>query len=313
MKDLISIADLNEQEVQRILGRAAELKAMHVRGEVHRPLEGKTLGMFFEKPSLRTRVTFEVGMAHLGGHAILLTPEHIAIGVRETVTDVGKNLERWVDLIVARTYSHQLVKDLAAAASIPVINGLTDLLHPCQILADLFTLVEHFTDISGVKVAYLGDGNNVANSWINGAVKTGIDLTIAAPEGYDPDPNVLREARAYGEPKGRRVRVLRDPYEAVEGADVIYTDVWASMGQESEREARIKIFRPYQVNRDLLAKARPGALVMHCLPAHRGEEITDDVLDGPNSVVFQEAENRLHVQKAVMEILAAAPRKVSSQ
>ncbi len=313
MKDLISIADLNELEVRRILGRAAELKAMHIRGEVHRPLEGKTLGMFFEKPSLRTRVTFEVGMAHLGGHAILLTPEHIAIGVRETVTDVGKNLERWVDLIVARTYSHQLVKDLAAAASIPVINGLTDLLHPCQILADLFTLVEHFTDISGVKVAYLGDGNNVANSWINGAVKTGIDLTIAAPEGYDPDPDVLREARGYGEPKGRRVRVVRDPYEAVEGADVIYTDVWASMGQESEREARIKIFRPYQVNRDLLAKARPGALVMHCLPAHRGEEITDDVLDGPSSVVFQEAENRLHVQKAVMEILAAAPRKVHSQ
>jgi ornithine carbamoyltransferase len=213
---------------------------------------------------------------------------------------------------VARTYSHELVKDLAAYASIPVINGLTDLLHPCQILADLFTLVEHFTDVEGVKVAYLGDGNNVANSWINGAAKTGVDLSLAVPEGYEPDAAVLREARAYAGPKGRRIRVVRDPFEAVEGADVIYTDVWTSMGQESEREARIKIFRPYQVNRDLLAKARPGALVMHCLPAHRGEEITDDVLDGPSSVVFQEAENRLHVQKAVMEILAAAPREVPS-
>jgi len=309
LKDLISIADLSEEEVERVLRRAGELKAMHVRGELHRPLLGKTLGMFFEKPSLRTRVTFEVGMAHLGGHAIMLTPEHIAIGVRETVADVARNLERWVDLIVARTYSHQLVKDLAAFASIPVINGLTDLLHPCQILADLFTLVEHFTDVNGIKVAYLGDGNNVANSWINGAVKTGVDLTLAVPEGYEPDPEVLRGARAYGDPKGRRVRVVRDPFEAVEGADVIYTDVWTSMGQESEREARIEIFRPYQVNRDLLAKARPGALVMHCLPAHRGEEITDEVLDGPSSVVFQEAENRLHVQKAVMEILAAEPRR----
>jgi len=312
LKDLISIADLSEEEVERVLRRAGELKAMHVRGELHRPLLGKTLGMFFEKPSLRTRVTFEVGMAHLGGHAIMLTPEHIAIGVRETVADVGRNLERWVDLIVARTYSHQLVKDLAAFASIPVINGLTDLLHPCQILADLFTLVEHFTDVNGVKVAYLGDGNNVANSWINGAVKTGVDLTLAVPEGYEPDPDVLRDARAYADPKGRRVRVVRDPFEAVEGADVIYTDVWTSMGQESEREARIEIFRPYQVNRDLLAKARPGALVMHCLPAHRGEEITDEVLDGPSSVVFQEAENRLHVQKAVMEILAAEPRRAPS-
>ena len=305
MKDLISLADLSEQEVQRILARAGELKAMHRRGARHRPLEGKTLGMFFEKPSLRTRVTFEVGMSHLGGHAIMLTPEHIAIGVRETVADVARNLERWVDLVVARTFSHQLVVDLARYASIPVINGLTDLLHPCQILADIFTLVERLGDVRGVRVAYLGDGNNVANSWINGAVKTGIDLVLACPEGYEPDAGVLEAARAWGEPSGRRVRVLRDPREAVEGADVIYTDVWTSMGQEAEREKRIGIFRAYQVNRDLLAKAKPSALVMHCLPAHRGEEITDDVLDGPHSVVFDEAENRLHVQKAVMEILAA--------
>ncbi len=305
MKDLISLADLSEQEVQRVLARAGELKAMHKRGVRHRPLEGKTLGMFFEKPSLRTRVTFEVGMSHLGGHAIMLTPEHIAIGVRETVADVARNLERWVDLVVARTFSHQLVVDLAKFASIPVINGLTDLLHPCQILADIFTLVERHGDVRGLKVAYLGDGNNVANSWINGAVKTGIELVLATPEGYEPDAGVLAAARAWGEPKGRRVRVVRDPHEAVANADVIYTDVWTSMGQEAEREKRIEIFRAYQVNRDLLAKAKSSALVMHCLPAHRGEEITDEVLDGPHSVVFDEAENRLHVQKAVMEILAA--------
>jgi ornithine carbamoyltransferase len=312
LKDLISIADLSEEEVGRILGLAGELKEKHRRGMVHRPLVGKTLGMFFEKPSLRTRVTFEVGMAHLGGHAIMLTPEHIAIGVRETVADVARNLERWVDLIVARTFSHQLVVDLATNASIPVINGLTDLLHPCQILADIFTLVEHFKDVRGVKVAYLGDGNNVANSWINGAVKTGIELTLAVPEGYEPDAGVLGAARAYGKVHGRGVRVVHDPYEAVAGADVIYTDVWASMGQEAEREERIRIFRAYQVNRDLVAKANPRALIMHCLPAHRGEEITDDVLDGPNSIVFEEAENRLHVQKAVMEILVADHRKERS-
>ncbi|OGP86903.1 MAG: ornithine carbamoyltransferase [Deltaproteobacteria bacterium RBG_13_65_10] len=305
LKDLISIADLSEDEVRGILDRAAELKAMHKRGVLHQPLRSKTLGMFFEKPSLRTRVTFEVGMSHLGGHAILLTPEHIAIGVRETVADVARNLERWVDLVVARTFSHQLVVDLAKYASIPVINGLTDLLHPCQILADIFTLVERFKDVNGVKVAYLGDGNNVANSWINGAVKTGIDLTLAVPDGYEPHASVLAAARAYGKPGGRKIRVLHDPHEAVADADVIYTDVWASMGQEAEREERIKIFRPYQVNRDLVSKAKPRALIMHCLPAHRGEEITDEVLDGPNSIVFDEAENRLHVQKAVMEILAA--------
>jgi ornithine carbamoyltransferase len=222
-------------------------------------------------------------------------------------------MERWVDLMVARTYAHQLVRDLAENASIPVINGLTDLLHPCQILADIFTIAEHHKEIEGVKVAYLGDGNNVANSWINGAVKTGIDLTLAVPKGYEPDAEVLREAREYAGGRRGTVQVVHDPFEAVEGADVVYTDVWASMGQESEREARIATFRPYQVNREVLAKARPGALVMHCLPAHRGEEITDEVLDGPQSVVFQEAENRLHVQKAVMEILSAGKsRPVSS-
>jgi ornithine carbamoyltransferase len=312
LKNLISLADLTEEEIRGILLRAGELKAIQQRRELHRPFLGRTLGMFFEKPSLRTRVTFEVGMAQLGGHAIMLTPEHVAIGVRETVADVARNMERWVDLMVARTYSHQLVRDLGRYASIPVINGLTDLLHPCQILADIFTIAEHYQDIGGVKVAYLGDGNNVANSWINGAVKTGIDLTLAVPQGFEPDPGVLREARAYAEPLKRSVRIVHDPFEAVEGADVVYTDVWASMGQEAEREKRIATFRPFQVNREVLAKAKPGALVMHCLPAHRGEEITDEVLDGPQSVVFQEAENRLHVQKAVMEILAAGKRRPAS-
>ena len=313
MKDLISIADLTDDEVARIIRRAGELKALRARKDLYRPLVGKTLGMFFEKPSLRTRVTFEVGMSHLGGHAILLSPEQIAIGVRETVADVGHNLERWVDLIVARTYSHQLVIDLADNASIPVINGLTDLLHPCQILADLFTLSEHFDGVAGVKVAYFGDGNNVANSWINGAAKTGVDLVLAVPEGYDPDAAVLKEGLAYAESRGRSIRVLRDPFEAAEGADVIYTDVWTSMGQEDERAERIKIFGPYQVNGDILAKAKPGARIMHCLPAHRGEEITDEALDGPNSIVFQQAENRLHVQKAVMEILAAHSAPASAE
>jgi ornithine carbamoyltransferase len=305
LKNLISLADLTEEEIGKILRRAGELKAIQQRGELHRPFLGRTLGMFFEKPSLRTRVTFEVGMAQLGGHAIMLTPEHVAIGVRETVADVARNMERWVDLMVARTYSHQLVQDLGRHASIPVINGLTDLLHPCQILADIFTIAEHYKDIGGVKVAYLGDGNNVANSWINGAVKTGIDLTLAVPKGFEPDPEVLREALAYAGPRNRSVQVVHDPFEAVEGADVIYTDVWAS-------ETRIATFRPFQVNRAVLAKAKPGALVMHCLPAHRGEEITDEVLDGPQSVVFQEAENRLHVQKAIMEILAAGKRRPAS-
>jgi ornithine carbamoyltransferase len=312
LKNLVSLADLKEEEIARILLRSGELKAIQQRGELHRPLLGRTLGMFFEKPSLRTRVTFEVGMAQLGGHAIMLTPEHVAIGVRETVADVARNMERWVDLMVARTYAHQLVRDLAENASIPVINGLTDLLHPCQILADIFTIAEHHKEIEGVKVAYLGDGNNVANSWINGAVKTGIDLTLAVPKGYEPDAEVLREAREYAGGRGGTVQVVHDPFKAVEGADVVYTDVWASMGQESEREARIATFRPYQVNREVLAKARPGALVMHCLPAHRGEEITDEVLDGPQSVVFQEAENRLHVQKAVMEILSAGKSRSAS-
>jgi ornithine carbamoyltransferase len=211
-----------------------------------------------------------------------------------------------VDLIVARTFSHQLVVDLATNASIPVINGLTDLLHPCQILADIFTLVEHFKDVRGVKVAYLGDGNNVANSWINGAVKTGIDLTLAVPEGYEPDAGVLGAARAYGKPRGRDVRVVHDPYEAVAGADVIYTDVWASMGQEAEAAARKKVFAPYQINAGVMARAKPDCVVLHCLPAHYGEEITYDVTRTPNSAIFDQAENRLHAQKALMLALAGA-------
>ena len=305
-KDLLTIYDLTKAEIEAILQKAAELKEMPRKGKPYQPLAGKTLAMIFEKPSTRTRVSFEVGMFHLGGHALSLNPQETQLGRGEAIADTARVLSRYVDGIMVRTFAQERVEEMARFATIPVINGLSDLLHPCQILSDIFTMTEKLGhQYVGLKVAYVGDGNNVANSWINGAVKTGIDLTLAVPDGYEPHASVLAAARAYGKPGGRKIRVLHDPHEAVADADVIYTDVWASMGQEAEREERIKIFRPYQVNRDLVSKAKPRALIMHCLPAHRGEEITDEVLDGPNSIVFDEAENRLHVQKAVMEILAA--------
>ena len=298
-RDFLSLYDFDPEELEGLLQRAKELKGKQRRGEVWRPLEGKTLAMIFEKPSTRTRVSFEVGMYQLGGHALYLGRGETQLGRGETIADTARVLSRYVDGIMIRTFSHRNVEELAANASVPVINGLSDLLHPCQILSDVFTIWEKLGRFEGVRVAYIGDGNNVANSWINGALRLGVQLRIACPQGYEPDQQILERALR----EGARVFLTHDPREAAEGAEVLYTDVWASMGQEAEREERLEVFRPYQLNRSLLELASPGALVMHCLPAHRGEEITDEVMDGPQSVVFDQAENRLHVQKAILEWL----------
>lgn len=292
-RNLLRITDLSRTEIETILDLAKKLKADLQLGNPHPLLQGRTLAMIFEKPSLRTRVTFEVGMVQLGGAAVNLTQGDIRFGERESAGDIAKNLERWVDLIMARVFSHQSVIDLAASARVPVINGLSDLHHPCQVLADVFTLQEHRGRLDGLRVAFIGDGNNMVHSWMDAAVRLGFDLVVACPPGYEPDPVITAEA-------GARVRIVTDPAEAARDADMLYTDVWTSMGQEREAEVRRRVFRRYQINAELLAKAKPNALVMHCLPAHRGEEITDDVIDGPQSVVFDEAENRLHVQKAIM-------------
>jgi ornithine carbamoyltransferase len=292
-RDLLRIADLTRPEIEGVLGVARRLKAELRAGTPHPLLAGRTLAMIFEKPSLRTRVTFEVGMVQLGGAAIHLAPGDIRLGERESAGDIARNLERWVDVVMARTFLHQSVADLAAGARIPVINGLSDLHHPCQVLSDCFTLVEHRGRLDGVRVAFIGDGNNMVHSWMDAANRLGFDFVLACPPGYEPDPTIVAEA-------GARVTVTHDVAAAARGADVIYTDVWTSMGQEAEAKARRRAFAPYQVNERVVRLARPDSIVMHCLPAHRGEEITDDVLDGPQSVVFDQAENRLHVQKAIM-------------
>ena len=300
-KDFISIYDLTRAEIEAILHKAGEIKGMHRQGAAYRPLAGKTLAMIFEKPSTRTRVSFEVGMYQLGGHALSLNPQESQLGRGEPIADTARVLARYVDGIMIRTFAHARVEEMARFASIPVINGLSDLLHPCQILSDIFTITEkRGDDYRGLKVAYVGDGNNVANSWINGAVRLGFQLSLACPPGYGPDAQILARAQAEG---GSRIILTHDPQEAVEQAHVINTDVWASMGQEKEQAKRRKAFQGYQVNADLLSRARPDCLVMHCLPAHREEEITNEVLEGPQSVVFDQAENRLHVQKAILTLL----------
>jgi ornithine carbamoyltransferase len=263
--------------------------------------------MVFEKPSLRTHVTFEAGVTQLGGHAIWLKPEEVGIGTRETPGDVANNLSRWVDAIVARTYSHHLVEELAAVATIPVINALTDLLHPCQVMADFQTMQER-RELRGAAIAYVGDGNNMANSLLQGAAVLGLELRLATPESHRPALRVRKRAEELAARSGARLSWSEDPVEAVTGAHFVYTDTWTSMGQESEAEMRRKLFWPYQLNAGLLAHAAEDAWVMHCLPAHRGEEITDDVLDGPRSIVFDQAENRLHAQKAILERLLRKPR-----
>jgi ornithine carbamoyltransferase len=293
-RDFVDISSLTAAEGHALLNLASWLKS-DLRNELDHPyLRGRTLAMLFQKPSLRTRLTFEAGMAQLGGHAIYLGPTEIGIGERESVKDVARNLSRWVDLIMIRTFAHDTCVELAREASVPVINGLTDLLHPCQLMADLLTLKEHCGDFSRLRVAFVGDGFNLANSWIEAADLFGMELRLGCPSGYEPHNSFAARI------KRPKILITNDPKEAVSGADAVYTDTWTSMGHEREAARRRRDFKGFQVNRDLLKHAKPGALVMHCLPAHRGEEITDEVLDGPSSVVLDEAENRLHVQKAIM-------------
>ena len=300
-KDFITLADWTAAELREILVRAKELKRLQRAGERPQTLEGRSLAMFFEKPSLRTHVTFEAGMTQLGGHAIWLRPEQIGIGTRESPGDVAANLSLWVDGILARTFSHLLVEEIAAVAAIPVINGLTDLLHPCQVMADFQTIEEHMP-LGDASIAYVGDGNNVANSLMLGAAVLGLDFRLGTPESHRPERGVSKRAEELAAVSGARIRWSEDPVEAVQGADFVYTDVWTSMGQEEEQLQRLKIFQRYQVNEALMQHATK-ARVMHCLPAHRGEEVTDSVLDGERSIVFDQAENRLHAQKAILERL----------
>lgn len=297
-RDLLALTDLSAQELLKLLDRAADLQVIRQRGGFAQSLNGKTLAMIFEKASTRTRVSFEVGMYQLGGHAIMLRRDEMQLGRGETVADTAKVLSRYVDGIMIRTFSHQKVEELAANADVPVINGLTDWLHPCQVLADLLTCYSEFgrAALAELVVAWVGDGNNMAHSWINAARVLGFTLRLACPEGYDPDPELV----ALG---GDKVKVFRDPAQAVLGADVVTTDVWASMGQEEEAQVRALAFEGFQVNEALMGRARPHAIFLHCLPAHRGEEVSAGVIDGPRSRVFDEAENRLHVQKAALEWL----------
>ena len=297
-KDLLTIRDFSREEILGTLKLATDMKADPQ--NYTSSLKGKTLAMIFEKPSLRTRVTFDVGIHQLGGFSISLLPMEINLGKRESIHDVAKNLERMVQGIMIRTFSHQIVVDMARFASIPIINGLTDYSHPCQALADYLTIQEVKGELKGLKVCFVGDGNNVAHSLMFTGARLGTHVTVACPQGYEPNPTALHDAMEDAKATGARIEVVHDAGEGVRNADVIYTDVWASMGQESETEARKTIFHPFQVNKQLMAKAKSDAIFMHCLPAHRGDEVTDEVIDSSASVVFQEAENRLHAQKAVM-------------
>jgi ornithine carbamoyltransferase len=303
MKHFLSIADVSRDELWNLLQLAADLKAAWKAGGNEPILEGKVLGMLFQKPSLRTRVSFEVGMLHLGGSAMYLSPNEIQLGKRETTADVARVLSRYVQGIMARVFAHRDIEELAAYSDVPIINGLSDYNHPCQALGDVLTAWEKFGELEGRKLVFVGDGNNVANSLLFAGSKLAMDVTVAAPAGYEPHPGGVRLAREFAAESGSRVEVSNVPAEAVRGADIIYTDVWASMGQEEEAELRKRRFVGFQVNEDLVAQAKPEAIVMHCLPAHRGEEITDAVADGAQSALFDEAENRLHAQKAILATL----------
>ncbi len=300
-KDFITIHDLSPYEFQEMMDLTEKMKKNP--GKYRKVLKDKILAMIFQKPSLRTRMTFEVGMLQLGGEAVYLAPADIQMGSREGVRDIGKNLERWVDGIMIRTFGHNIILELAESTRLPVINALTDLLHPCQAMADFFTLKEKKGHLAGLKLAYVGDGNNVCHSLMLAAAKAGTRMAVATPPGYEPKPEIVAWAREDGRDTGFELTITNDPGEAVREADAIYTDVWASMGQEAEKEARKKIFLPYQVNKELFSRARPDTYFMHCLPAHRGEEVTDEVIDSPNSIVYDQAENRLHVQKVIMMLL----------
>jgi len=309
---ILTLTDLSQKEIRGYLERALELKRATVAGKRITPLKGKILGLVFEKPSLRTRVTFEVGMRQLGGDSIYLSAQEVQLGVRESVSDVARNLERWVDGIVLRTFRHEVAEELARNSSIPVVNGLTDLFHPCQVFSDMLTLLEKRGRLEGLRIAYIGDGNNLANSWLLGAAILGMELTVACPKGYEPDRGVLRDAKKRARDTGATITITHVPEKAARDADVLYTDVWTSMGKEKEGARRRVAFKGFQVNGSLVAAARKDVLVMHCLPAHRGEEITDEVLDGPHSIVFDQAENRLHAQKALLEAVLGGRKKAKS-
>lgn len=301
--DFLTLADYTPEQITYLLDLAYYIKKQQKEGIPFQPLKGKVLGMIFEKSSTRTRISFEVGMYQLGGQALFLNSNDMQLGRGETVADTAKVLSGFLDGIMIRTFSHSMVEELAENASIPVINGLTDLYHPCQILADFQTIVETKGSLEGKKLVYVGDGNNMTHSLMIGAAKMGMEMVVAAPEGYFPDENVTKMAKNFAEQYGGKITVMTDPFEAVKDADVIYTDVWASMGQEEEHAKRLKDFADYQVTEELLANAKSDVTFLHCLPAHRGEEVAAEVIDGEHSVVFQQAENRLHAQKALLTAL----------
>jgi ornithine carbamoyltransferase len=299
-RDFLTVYDLSSEEISSILNRAVELKSGKDASAC--PLIGKSVGLLFEKTSTRTRVSFETGIYQMGGQPVYMTSDEIQLGRGETVSDTARTLSRYLSAIAVRTHAHERIQEFADNATVPVINALTDLHHPCQALADIMTIYEKKGSLKGIRLAFIGDGNNVANSLVEAASLMGMDMSMACPEGYEPDPEVIEKANSSSKSE---ILILRDPKEAAGRADVIYTDVWVSMGQEEETAARKKKFHPFQVNNSLLACSKGDAIVMHCLPAHRGEEITEDVIDGPRSVVFDQAENRLHAQKALMEFLLA--------
>ncbi len=298
--NLLTIHDLEKSDIDNLLEKAVALKERHKRGIPHQPLKGKVLGLIFEKPSTRTRVSFETAICHLGGNSIFLSHIDSQIGRGEPIKDTARVMSRYVDAVVIRTYGHEIIEEYARYSTVPVINGLTDLHHPCQVLADIMTIVEKKGGYKGLKVVWIGDGNNMANSWIEAAARLGIELRLACPKGFQPDTGVLEKARAM---KGSFVEVVNNPKEAIREADVLNTDVWASMGHEKERKNRLMAFKGYQIGPEMLELTKKDVMVMHCLPAHRGEEITEEVLEGPNSVVWDQAENRLHMQKAILELL----------
>jgi len=297
-KDFISIKDLTSEEIEDIFNLTDKLK--RDKAKFSNVLKSKTLALVFQKPSNRTRVSFEVGMYQLGGGAIYLAPNEINLGIRESIKDVSKTLSRYVDAIVLRTFEHKNILEMAHCATIPVINGLSNFSHPCQGLADVYTIREKLKNLKGKTLAYIGDGNNVCNSLLFACAKVGLNMNVGTPRGYEPDPSVMDEARVLAKTKKVLINLFNEPQETVKGADVLYTDVWASMGQEKEAGQRKKAFKEFQINKTLANLAKKDAYIMHCLPAHRGEEITDDVIDGPNSIVFDQAENRMHVQKAIL-------------
>lgn len=308
-KDLLTVSELSARRVARLLALAEQLKTRRRRGILHQPLRGLTLGLLFEKPSTRTRVSFEAGMNQLGGQSLFLSAADIQLCRGESIADTARVLSRYLDALVVRTYDHALVEEWAREATIPVINGLTDLGHPCQALSDLLTIREKKGRLKGIKLAYVGDGNNVANSLIEAAAKTGMAIALACPQGYEPDKRVLDAARVAARETGASIELGGDPQVAVKEADVLYTDVWISMGREKEQARRLRALAPYQLNDKLARAARPDAIVMHCLPAHRGQEITAGLLDGPQSVVLDQAENRLHMQKAILVDLLKRGRR----